>query len=226
MPANSPSSLADSPPQAAHFEVRFGPGSRESDTRGDAALSTDEPFTMEALIDGQAEQVRFTGQVDRLDLGRVGDRTVFNVIDYKTGAKNVVKPEEIHAGRQIQLPLYALAVEQLLLADQAAAPLTAGYWSVAGQGYRTAARSGGPLAMHEVRDGALVSTEAWKTTRALLVARIGEMIAAIRRGEFPVFNDDPQCTAYCDLRTICRIAQVRSLEKQWPPEKNRGKERG
>jgi hypothetical protein len=75
--------------------------------------------------------------------------------------------------------------------------------------------------MHEVRDGALVATEAWEATRALLVARIGEIIGAIRRGEFPVFNDNPQCTTYCDLRTICRIAQVRSLEKQWPPEKKK-----
>jgi hypothetical protein len=144
------------------------------------------------------------------------------VIDYKTGAHNVVKPDEIHAGRQLQLPLYALAVEHLLLADQNAAPLSAGYWSVAGQGYRVAARSGGPLAMHEVRDGTLVPNEAWESTRGALVARIGEIIAAIRRGEFPVFNDNPQCTAYCDLRTICRIAQVRSLEKQWPPEKKEG----
>jgi hypothetical protein len=70
--------------------------------------------------------------------------------------------------------------------------------------------------MHEVRDGALAPTAAWEATRERLVARIGEIIAAIRRGEFPVFNDNPQCTSFCDLRTICRIAQVRSLEKQWP----------
>jgi ATP-dependent helicase/nuclease subunit B len=209
-------SRLDAPPRPAYFEVRFGPGSRSSESADDATLSTDKPFQLEAKIDGRSEVVQFTGQIDRIDVGRVGDRPVFNVIDYKTGARTIVKPDEINAGRQIQLPLYALAVEQLLLADEKAAALSAGYWSVLGQGYRAKARTGGPLAINEVDGSRVTLAKDWKSTQDQLVARIGEMIAAIRRGEFPVFNENQQCTSHCDLRTICRIAHVRSVEKLWP----------
>jgi hypothetical protein len=128
-----------------------------------------------------------------------------------------VKDQEIHAGRQLQLPLYALAVEQLLLAGERAAALSAGFWSIRGKGFAATARSGGPLTIRDVRDGKLVPAPSWSTTREKLVARIGEIIAAIRRGHFPVYNEDDQCTSMCELRTICRVAHIRSLEKVWPP---------
>jgi hypothetical protein len=168
-------------------------------------------------VDGVEERVQLTGQVDRIDVGRVGERVVFNVIDYKTSAHAAVKEPEILAGRQIQLPLYVMAVEQLLGGQQAAA-LSAGFWSVRGKGFGGgASRNGGPLSIHDVRDGVLVPAARWEETREKLVARIGEIIASIRRGWFPVFNDNQDCTTGCDLRTICRIAQVRSLEKQGAP---------
>jgi RecB family exonuclease len=168
-----------------------------------------------APIEGRDEAVQFAGQVDRIDIGRVGERAVFNIVDYKTGASAAVRDAEMHAGRQIQLPLYALAVELQLLAAEEAQALSAGFWSVRGKGYVGSARSGGPLAIRDVREGKLVDSPAWSSTRDRLVARIGEMIAHIRRGQFPVYNENEHCTQQCDLRTVCRIAQVRSLEKIW-----------
>ena len=53
--------------------------------------------------------------------------------------------------------------------------------------------------------------------RTAIVGTLGEIIVGIRRGWFPVFNDDKQCTTFCSLRTVCRIAHVRSLEKEWAP---------
>ncbi len=206
----------DAPPEPRYFEVRFGPGSKQSESTADAALSTDEPFELVLPLGDGGETVRFTGQIDRIDVGRVGDAVVFNVIDYKTSASAAVKDREIHAGRQIQLPLYALAVEQMLLAGERAAALSAGYWSIRGKGFAARARSGGPLAIRDVRDGKLMPAPSWSTTRDKLAARIGEIIAAIRRGQFPVYNEDEQCTSLCELRTICRVAHIRSLEKVWP----------
>jgi hypothetical protein len=205
----------DVPPTATYFEARFGPANRRSESRGDVTLSTDEPFRLDVPIEGRDEAVQFAGQVDRIDVGRVGDRTVFNIVDYKTGASATVKDAEMHAGRQIQLPLYALAVEQQLLAAEQAQALSAGFWSVRGKGYVGGSRSGGPLSIRDVREGKLVDAPAWSSTRDRLVARIGEMIGHIRRGQFPVYNQNEHCTQLCDLRTVCRIAQVRSLEKIW-----------
>ncbi len=207
----------DHPPEPAHFEVRFGPARRQSESEPADALSTDAPFALPAKIDGVDERVQFSGQIDRIDVGRLGDRTVFNVIDYKTSKSAAVKEEEIAAGRQLQLPLYALAVEQHLLDKQGAVPLSAGYWSVKGKGFARGGRSSNALEINQVRQGALAPAPGWKQVRAALETRIGEIIASIRRGQFPVFNENPNCTSTCDLRTICRIAHIRSLEKVWPP---------
>jgi superfamily I DNA/RNA helicase len=206
----------DTPPEPAHFEARFGRGSRESQSSADAAVSTDQPLALPVVVDGVAEIANFTGQIDRIDVGRVGETLVFNVIDYKSGKRHDVKETDIHAGKQLQLALYAMAAESLGMAGPRAVPLSAGYWAVQGKGYGGKGGAAGALAFHQIESGGLTPAPAWDTTREKLVTKIGELIAAIRRGQFPVFNDDLDCTKFCELRTICRIAQVRSLEKHWP----------
>ena len=39
----------------------------------------------------------------------------------------------------------------------------------------------------------------------------------MRRGEFPVWSDDENCTGRCPYSTVCRINQIRSLDKEWRP---------
>jgi RecB family exonuclease len=202
----------DEPLRPTHFEVRFGPRRRRSES-ADGALSTTDPF--EVAVDG--EPIRFTGQIDRIDVGRVAGRTVFNVIDYKTGARVRLDHNEIRAGRQIQLPLYVMAVADLLLKDLGAAPLAAGYWSIRGKGFVVGGRSAGPLVLHEATGGALKPAANWPALRNDLLQRIKQMVGAIRSGWFPVYSDDPHCGRYCPFSTACRISHVRSLEKQWSP---------
>ncbi|MCC6494084.1 MAG: PD-(D/E)XK nuclease family protein [Pirellulales bacterium] len=204
----------DAPPAARYFEARFGPKSRASESADDSRLSTDAPF--ELLIDGQT--LRLAGQIDRIDVGRVGETTVFNVIDYKTSASAKVNRQSIEAGTQLQLPLYALAVAELLLADQQAQPLAAGYWSVRGKGFNLGAHSGGPLLIGEINDGCVQLAAGWTKLRQTLLARIGEIVVGIRRGAFPVYSADKNCTQFCEFSTACRIAHVRSLDKTWPAQ--------
>jgi hypothetical protein len=88
-------------------------------------------------------------------------------------------------------------------------------------GFGLGGRSGGPLSIGEIRDGKVHVAAQWTELRESLLARIAEIVTGIRRGWFPVINDDKQCTRYCPLSTGCRIAHVRSLEKVWlPPEEN------
>ncbi|MBA3480465.1 MAG: PD-(D/E)XK nuclease family protein, partial [Pirellulales bacterium] len=202
----------DSPLVPTYFEARFGPKHRRSESLDDASLSTEKPFE----LDVSGERMRFTGQIDRIDVGRVGDALVFNVIDYKTSASARVKTDDVRAGLQIQLPLYAMAAAELLLADKQAAALSAGYWSIRGKGFAVGARSGGPLAIGEIRDGKVEVAAGWTQLRQELLARIAEIVGGIRRGAFPVFNADHNCGQFCPLSTGCRIGHVRSLEKTWP----------
>jgi RecB family exonuclease len=203
----------DEPLTPRYFEARFGPKNRRSQSEHDATLSTDKPYE---LAVGK-ERLRFTGTIDRIDVGRVGDTVVFNVIDYKTSASARLRPEHIESGTQIQLPLYAMAVAELLLADKQAAALSVGYWSVRGKGFSIGARTGGPLSIGEIRDGKVQMSAQWSQLRESLLARIAEVVGGIRRGQFPVYSEDKTCTQYCAYSTCCRIAHVRSLEKTWPP---------
>ena len=59
--------------------------------------------------------------------------------------------------------------------------------------------------------------EAIEEIRAALAKIISALVRGIRRGCFPVFNREQRCTSYCPFSTICRIRQIRSLEKTWLP---------
>jgi ATP-dependent helicase/DNAse subunit B len=188
-------------PEPAHFEVSFG-----LQPKSDDRLSTIEPLKLKA--DG--EQVLIAGRIDRVDLGRHGQQTWFTVLDYKTGRGTGYTKHAVRSGDVLQLPLYALAVQDLLLASQHAVPWHAGYWLVSEQGYRQM------LDLYEPADGPWQQSEAWRDLRPRLLERVAELVRGIRRGDFPVTCQDENCTSRCDFHTVCRIHQVRALEKQWP----------
>lgn len=193
----------DAPLVPAWFEVSFG---RETD---EGPPSTDRPLELSAA----SETIRISGRVDRIDVGRVAGQTVFNVVDYKTGGSARFSLEAVRAGTALQLPLYALAVAELLLADQQAVPWQAGYWYVRDDGFKPRQA----LQMHRPGDGGLVPSPEWEQIRATLAETVAALVAGIRGGQFPVCSADERCTGYCPYSTVCRINQVRSLEKTWQP---------
>ncbi len=200
----------DQPLRPAYFEMRFGSEARSGEVT-DGERSTPLPFE----LDLGDERICLTGQIDRIDLGRVGNVTVFNIIDYKTGQEVKFKADNVETGRQLQLPLYALAVEQHLLADQQPQGLSAGYWNIKAQGFKSG--KSGPLRMREIDDQQLHATDQWNELQATMLDRVQQIVAGIRHGEFPVDNDDEHCTRSCSLRTICRVGHIRSLQKKWKP---------
>jgi RecB family exonuclease len=188
----------------ARFEFRFGSSaSGDGDSDPD---SIEAAFVLE--IDG--EKIRITGQIDRIDVGEVGGKKVFNVIDYKSGKKVSLKAEHIESGERLQLPIYVEAAQMLVFGGDAA-PLTAGYWNMASgfdtKGALTVKRGGDP-------------EEHWSNLKATVRTAVKRFVAAIRGGSFPVHSRDEHCTSNCDFNTICRIAQIRSLGKTWPPEES------
>jgi ATP-dependent helicase/DNAse subunit B len=186
----------------AHFELRFGPA-RPGDADADDPHSCNDTFTLK--ING--ELVRVIGRIDRIDVARVGERIQFAVIDYKSGRRASLKEEHIASGEHLQLPIY-VAAAQALLFDGNAEPLAAGYWTMAG-GFD----SKGVLAVQHGEENA----KRWDGVQGVVQQRIGQFIAAIRRGEFPVFSCDDQCTSRCDFNAVCRVAQARSVGKSWSP---------
>lgn len=193
------------PPLPAFFEFRFGPPRREEHDDEDPH-STNEPFRIQ-LGD---EEIRITGRIDRVDVGKDGaGRTIFNVIDYKTGKRPSLTVDKMESGERLQPPLYVMAAQVLLFGADKAQPLWAGYWSMSG-GVTT--RADYSLCCTS-EDGQ--PSDSWIALQNNLVEVIKRLVNDMRSGNFPVASRDEHCTSYCDFATVCRVAQVRSLDKQW-----------
>jgi ATP-dependent helicase/nuclease subunit B len=194
------------PPVPRYFEVSFG-----LPLRGDStAPSSPEPL----VLDAGGLRVRFCGRIDRIDVAQVqtpqGRRAVFQVIDYKSGRGRGAPSGELD-GTDIQLEIYCLAAQQLLSDRREAIPWACGYWFVGGNGFLARRQ------LCHIDDRGLALTDHWQDAHRQLRRLIGELIGAVRCGQFPVFSRDERCTSYCEYSTVCRIGQVRALEKQWQP---------
>ena len=194
----------------AHFEVRFGPANRTQQDDEDV-ISTDEPF----LFDLGDEQLQIIGRIDRIDVGQMAGQPVFNVLDYKSGAAASLRNADIEAGLALQLPLYVMAAEQLLLAERGAVPWRTAYWFVRETGYSERRA----LKMYEQGDGRLEPSTDWLQLQETVRRKVRGLVDGIRGAEFPMASADEKCTSRCDFRTVCRVHQTRALKKTWPPQK-------
>lgn len=191
---------ADQSLRPAHFEVSFG-----LEELGEDPLSTHEALS---IGDGE-DRVLVTGRIDRIDVGCYGRQMIFNVLDYKSSTAPSKK--KVTDGESLQLPLYALAVERLLLAPQDAVAFQVGYWLAKRDGFESA------VALGSFEGEAFSATALWQELRQKVVNRVLSLARGARSAEFPVSCADQNCTSRCEFNTVCRVHQVRSLEKQWPP---------
>lgn len=146
--------------------------------------------------DDSTGPVRVQGSIDRIDLteacGDSDDRGWWVLWDYKSGSGPAKKL--VTSGVDVQLPLYAMAVEQMY-PGEAAGFLLWGYWRV----------------RRPVGWGNSFSRSSGKKDTPLLedtIVRAGEMIgqhvAGIRSGRFPASpHDDVKPCRYCDFGDIC-----------------------
>jgi RecB family exonuclease len=137
--------------------------------------------------------VNLRGRIDRIDLVQTPDGPAFRVIDYKSGS--VPTSTAVKHGEMVQLPLYAMAVQQLLEGDELVGMFDMGYWSLRDEGFK-------PLKF-----------ERWEDDQAMLVAHVLGLVDQLRRGVFVVQSRTPGCEKYCEYRGVCRLRQVRSAEK-------------
>ena len=195
----------DRPLVPEFFETSFG----ESKHRDASAVAIDQP--LEFYTD--KDTIRVSGRIDRIDTGMAAGKNVFNILDYKTGKSLKFSYDEVKRGTALQLPLYAIAAMELLLNQRDPGPWWAGYWNVAKDGFK----ENQALKMCELSQGSIIPSPDWEQTRMELEKIIPLLVQCIRDGEFRVFNPDRHCTGYCPFGTICRIRQIRSLEKTWTP---------
>jgi ATP-dependent helicase/nuclease subunit B len=176
----------DGEPKPHKFEVAFGQSEDEDDTASHPHLTLgDEP-----------EVVRLQGKIDRIDLvSREDGKTSFRVIDYKTGSNPSNK--DVFDGLASQLPLYALAVERLVLSEEGYEFQDAGYWNLREEGFKN------------------VKIKDWVTYRGELITFVLAMVSQLRGGAFPIVSRKPDCRKFCDYHAVCRVGEVRMVGKVW-----------
>jgi ATP-dependent helicase/DNAse subunit B len=168
--------------EPAHFELRFG---------------EDKPGSPPPLVfETSAGQVAIRGVVDRIDVADDGRQV--RIVDYKTGSKSI-KPEDALSGRNLQIPVYALAVERAVLpGSQVAAGV---YLSV---------NSG------EVTGRLNFEGGHGEQLRARTEELVERFVSSICKGDFTVRPTDQSLCAGCQHNKVCRIAELK--REEWTDE--------
>jgi ATP-dependent helicase/DNAse subunit B len=185
-------------PRPYEFEVDFGlPSATGEAPRGPLMIR-----------DGEIE-VRVSGRIDRVDVVELADGVGFWVIDYKTGRSSHYTSADLVEFRRLQLMLYALAVEEVLLAGRDARPLGLAYWLVSESGPKVAL----PASRSQVVW--LDESQRWRAIRERLQGWVVTLADHIRRGRFPLQPRSDTCTQTCAFGQVCRITQARAVAKEW-----------
>jgi ATP-dependent helicase/nuclease subunit B len=160
----------------AFFEVRFGPGNRDS-RKGAAA----DPISL-PLEDGTAFSLR--GRMDRVDFSPARD--FLRVIDYKTG-KLQGEEDGFCGGTTLQLPLYLMAACRIWKeADLEKS------WAE----YCSVSRKGNFARLHFRGDR-------WEEKEGNLKKILETISRCIREGIFFPFRGENQGCGYCPFKNIC-----------------------
>jgi RecB family exonuclease len=169
---------------AEHFEVSFG----ESLTEYSDSMSVSEPFSLEV----GGETFQFTGRIDRIDVN--ADRSEARLVDYKSSVGSISKGD-IKEGRNIQLTLYAMVLESLLLED--------------GKCAETQYLKVGSLEKKGTVDKD--KSDTWTNARVALE----KSIRGIQAGVFYPKAHEKACK-YCPENKVCRFEEGRIAGKTAP----------
>ncbi len=182
--------------QAIHFELAFGmPARNMPDDELTDAASTPDPVKLET----SAGTVSLRGKIDRVDNTSASDDADVVIVDYKTG--RLPRIADIVAGRNLQLPLYARAAEQLLTRK-----------SAGGQFHRVAAGGGKLDFTSSAKGRAIKDAGGFDEAFDKAIARVGEFITQMREGRFDV-TPTGDCPSYCPFKQICQFAPARKEAK-------------
>ena len=178
-----------------YFELAFGGASEGSDPH-----STSDSLKIDRA--GASETALIRGQIDRVDVSESGKRVI--AYDYKLsqGARIV----DMAAGRQLQIPIYLAALEQLFLPSYELAG--GGYYRLRGKGRRL--NQG--LYRKMLSDCTYVSSYTsmvddveWQRLRRDISRRVWQFIDAMRAGDFRVKPSEGKKTCkFCDYSAVCR----------------------
>ncbi len=186
-----------------YFELAFGRASQASDPASSPEYLKLERHHETALVQGQ---------IDRVDVST--DERVALAYDYKLSYG--AKLDDIESGRQVQIPIYLAALEQLFLPE----------FTLGGGGYYRLRGTGGRLNQGLYRskfaDWTSVKSSKtklddseWNRIRKDVGQLVWEFIDGMRAGEFRVKPSQGKATCkFCDYSAVCRYDTYRISRKR------------
>ncbi|MEK7790172.1 MAG: PD-(D/E)XK nuclease family protein, partial [Deltaproteobacteria bacterium] len=136
------------------------------------------------------ESIPIRGKIDRVDVDE--ERKEFITIDYKTGG-DLPSAKEVMAGRDFQLVIYAMAMEELFL-----------------RGYRPT--SGFCYQVKKIKSKKLfevLSGDEWGALKKRTLNEVFSIVSEIRKKRF--FGTPENCYEGCELRGVCGNDQLSIL---------------
>jgi ATP-dependent helicase/DNAse subunit B len=181
------------------FEEEFAAAQADSDNyepaQVEAKFGFDDEKSFPALvIHADAKEILLCGKIDRIDLAEDGSRA--RVIDYKKGSA-YISDEDALSGRNMQLPIYALATERAIMPGINV--VEAKYLSV------SAAKANGK----HYFDGRKKRGENPPDFASTTERNIVRIVDAIASGDFSVDPINRDVCNTCDHKSICRLTEVR-----------------
>ena len=166
------------------------------------------------MIHEDGIEVRIGGRIDRVDVAELENELGFWIIDYKTGSASHYSAADLVEFRRLQLPLYALAVQDVVLAGKQARPLGLAYWLVTDKGPKPVLPGGKQVTSW------LTDAARWQQVREQLRNWVAKLAEHIRGGDFALKPRSEKCTETCDFSQVCRIGQSRRAveTKAWSLE--------
>ncbi len=190
-----------------YFELAFGRPSQASDPS-----SKSDYLKIPRPGEGSSEAASIQGQIDRVDVSESGRSVV--AYDYKSsvGAKH----RDMSAGRQLQIPIYLAALEQLFLPSFELAG--GGYYRLRGRGQRLNEglyRKMLSDCTNVTSRIAMVDDIEWQRIRSEVSKRVWQFIDGMRAGDFRVRPSEGKKTCkFCDHSAICRYDAYRINRKR------------
>lgn len=161
----------------------------------------DKPFSIPLAMEGGQEALSLRGYIDRMDVAN--GRAL--VIDYKSGS-TAIPSGHLAEGIEVQMLVYLRAAGQLLQQDAEV--------SLAGGAFLQlrSLKSSGAVSLDERGEQGLRAAE----------QRVGENIAAARRGDFRVEprlpdKENGRCVRYCEFWQLCRVKETRGPGQEAAP---------
>jgi len=191
----------------AYFELAFGRASAGADPG-----SVKDYLRFERTTETASETALIQGQIDRVDLSDDGKVAV--AYDYKLSEGAGLN--DLRSGRQVQIPIYLAALEQLFLPDYELAG--GGYYTLRGKGprlnrglYRLAFADCTSVTSPRTK----MSDDDWRRMRRDVERRVWEFIDNMRAGRFRLKPSLGRLTCkFCDFSAVCRYDAYRINRKR------------